>query len=430
MPFDNVYGGIDTDAPQKLAALISPETLRAKRLQQLQQEEAVQGIEDARSLRELLKGAGTTDPAVLAQKAMGAGNMSAAQAFQKQAAEQRKAQQEGQLNDAKIKEAHYKIMESEAGFAYADPSNANMTKFLQARGVPQEQWGAALAALPADAEGRRNMFRQTFTSWKDRGPQLQNVNGQLVDVNDPANKGRVIPQQIGPEYEVGADGKVTGMNPGVLRAKTQIAQAGANAGGVPMTILQTENGVVQVPTRGGGGAVPVIDPTTGKQAKAPASAGGNATEGERTAATLLSRLESSQKQLDRAVQENPSSASPNVTASVLGKVPLVGEVASNLANPQTRQRVEAAQLDILDAALTLGTGAAYTKEQLTGYRKAYFPQIGDDPKTVADKQDRLDSIITAAKIKAGRAAPKGGEVSQPAAGAPPSIPAGWSVKAK
>jgi hypothetical protein len=62
-------------------------------------------------------------------------------------------------------------------------------------------------------------------------------------------------------------------------------------------------------------------------------------------------------------------------------------------------------LEILDAALTLGTGAAYTREQLENYRRSYFPQLGDKQGTVKDKQQRLKSLIDSAMIKSGRAAP-------------------------
>ena len=78
----------------------------------------------------------------------------------------------------------------------------------------------------------------------------------------------------------------------------------------------------------------------------------------------------------------------------------------NLANPEARQRVEAAELDILDAALTLATGAAYTREQLENTRSTYFPTLGDKPATVRDKAVRLDQLLKdAAMTKAGRAAP-------------------------
>ncbi len=131
--------------------------------------------------------------------------------------------------------------------------------------------------------------------------------------------------------------------------------------------------------------------------------GGNLQEGERKAATLLQRLEGSQAQLSNVLQTSPDAAKPNLKAAALGAV--FGNTAANVATPEARQQVEAAQLDMLDAALTLGTGAAYTKEQLEGYRKSYFPQIGDSPKTVTDKQARLKNVIDAAKMAAGRAAP-------------------------
>lgn len=137
------------------------------------------------------------------------------------------------------------------------------------------------------------------------------------------------------------------------------------------------------------------DPATGQRNAVP-------TEGERKAGTLLQRLEFSQQQLADAVTEAPGAAKPELDAEFLRKIG--GDTTANLATSGNRQRVEAAQLDLLDAALTLGTGAAYTKEQLKGYARSYFPQIGDDEKTVKDKQDRLQNVIEAARIAAGRAA--------------------------
>lgn len=145
-----------------------------------------------------------------------------------------------------------------------------------------------------------------------------------------------------------------------------------------------------------------IEPVPG----GPKPAGATASESERKAATLLNRLEFSLGQLNQAVREDPDAASPSVAASLAGSIPFVGDQARNIVNPQERQRVEAAQLDILDAALTLGTGAAYTREQLEGYRRSYFPQIGDSDATVKDKQARLENVISAARIAAGRAAPQ------------------------
>lgn len=128
------------------------------------------------------------------------------------------------------------------------------------------------------------------------------------------------------------------------------------------------------------------------------------TESERTAGFLTNRVVNSLNQLQSVVGATPTAASPNFGAEAV-RFLTGSEYLKNLANPESRQQVEAAQLEILDAALTLGTGAAYTREQLENYRRSYFPQLGDKPKTVQDKQKRLQSLIDSAMIKSGRAAP-------------------------
>lgn len=135
----------------------------------------------------------------------------------------------------------------------------------------------------------------------------------------------------------------------------------------------------------------------------PADKQATATEGERKSGSLLRRMEGSLGQLKAALRDNPDAAKPELTGSMVSKV---SDALGNTLTSEGRQRVEAAQLDILDAALTLGTGAAYTREQLEGYRKSYFPQTGDDKQTIKDKEARLKNILEAARVSAGRAATK------------------------
>jgi hypothetical protein len=142
-----------------------------------------------------------------------------------------------------------------------------------------------------------------------------------------------------------------------------------------------------------------------KRAGAPTTNINMPTESERTAGYLTTRLKNSLAQLQTAVGETPSAASPNFRAELV-KYVTNSNYLKNLANPEARQRVEAAELDILDAALTLATGAAYTREQLESTRATYFPVLGDKPKTVRDKANRLDQLLRdAAMTKAGRSAP-------------------------
>jgi hypothetical protein len=88
--------------------------------------------------------------------------------------------------------------------------------------------------------------------------------------------------------------------------------------------------------------------------------------------------------------------------------------------PAQRQIVEDSQLDVLDAALTLRTGAAYTREQLNAMRETYFPVLGDKPPAVQAKKQRLESLLEGAYIAAGRAVPA--RVSAPPPPAPPAPP--------
>ena len=125
-------------------------------------------------------------------------------------------------------------------------------------------------------------------------------------------------------------------------------------------------------------------------------------EGERKAATLANRLNFSVEQINQAIGIDPSAAMPNTSAEMARFLSRTELLPNKLTSAQ-RQIVESAQLDILDAALTLGTGAAYTQEQLEGYRKAYFPQLGDKPENVISKRARLQNILQSAAIASGRA---------------------------
>jgi len=155
---------------------------------------------------------------------------------------------------------------------------------------------------------------------------------------------------------------------------------------------------------------------------------GNVTEGERKAAVLGTRLESSLQALAQLEQQDPGSSRPGLMERGFESMGM--ESAANASRSSSRQQADTAQLDALDAALTLGTGAAYTREQLEGYRKAYFPQIGDSDQTVAAKQKRFETIVKAARIAAGRAEPSIDTAVAPGQ-APPSMPAGrqgWSAE--
>ena len=176
-------------------------------------------------------------------------------------------------------------------------------------------------------------------------------------------------------------------NLAVNRANLGVAQGGLNLRQQEFARsgfdrVETPEGFFNVP-KGGGVGVPVMGPS-GEQLKG--VSGGKATEGERKAATLLSRMQLAQTQMDQGKE-----GMPGFLTSITPRVGL----------PEERKKVEDAQLDFLDAALTLATGAAYTEFQLKGAMQSYFPKFGDDATTIAEKELRRKNLMEAARISAG-----------------------------
>ena len=130
----------------------------------------------------------------------------------------------------------------------------------------------------------------------------------------------------------------------------------------------------------------------------PAGDGKPLTEDQAKSAGYALRMDNALKLIDDVGKKDPGAIRPGALAAVTNALP---ETLANTLRPEARQRVEAAQLDALDAALTLNTGAAYTREQLQGMSRSYFAQPGDDDKTVADKGNRLQSLIDTARLRAG-----------------------------
>lgn len=140
-------------------------------------------------------------------------------------------------------------------------------------------------------------------------------------------------------------------------------------------------------------------------------------EGERKAGFMSNILDRNILQMQNALGVDPKAVKPNVPASIVEAV-TGPNLLSRSMTPSQRQIVEDSQLDVLDAALTLRTGAAYTPVQLTAMRSTYFPVLGDKPAAIAAKKQRLETLLEGAYIASGRATPQ--RVSAPPA--PPPAP--------
>jgi hypothetical protein len=128
------------------------------------------------------------------------------------------------------------------------------------------------------------------------------------------------------------------------------------------------------------------------------------TEGERKSGFMANILDRNILQMQNALGVDPSAVKPNVPASVVEAI-TGPNLLSRTMKPAQRQIIEDSQLDVLDAALTLRTGAAYTPVQLAAMRDTYFPKLGDKPAAITAKRQRLESLLEGAYISSGRATP-------------------------
>lgn len=269
--------------------------------------------------------------------------------------------------------------------------------------------GLAQALMAAPGGFQQGLGLQQ--SLKRQAPQLQEIDPTKTygtwdgDKFKEAMKGAPKEKDIDPNKPfMVVNGKIV-PNPAYQAYAKDVARSGSSSivnYGSPVPVELPGGGVGYVqPSNRGGPAAPMLAPGGTPLRKPKDETTKMPTESERTAGFLLQRIRDSQRQLKGALRDSPSAASPSVLPEA---VRLVSEPAANAITVANRQRVESAQLDILDAALTLGTGAAYTKEQLQGYRKSYFPQLGDSALAVKDKSERLNNLIRAAETKAGRSA--------------------------
>lgn len=136
--------------------------------------------------------------------------------------------------------------------------------------------------------------------------------------------------------------------------------------------------------------------------------GGKPTEAQAKVSTLLTRIKGGVQDIMAVRSRNPEAQSPGFGETLVEGVMGQGIISRRVAGSD-RRMVTDAQRDVLDAVLTLGTGAAYNKEQLEAETLAHFPQYGDTPEEIAMKNARLQRLIEAAKVQAG---PKWAEIEE------------------
>jgi len=128
--------------------------------------------------------------------------------------------------------------------------------------------------------------------------------------------------------------------------------------------------------------------------------GGQPTEGDKKVLQLLTRIAGGASDIQNALTINPEAQQSGFLEATSRGTLGEGMITRGIAG-EDRRIVTDAQADVLDALLTLGTGAAYNEEQKLANTVAYFPQYGDSERERAVKNDRLNRAVVAARIAAG-----------------------------
>lgn len=263
--------------------------------------------------------------------------------------------------------------------AFSDPSDAGLD--------------AATSLLPPEVATAFTPFMQRLKGIGDTKQRIAILRAELAKDDE----GRYILGQLEPTANMRLQAETAAGSQSLAerRLELDIQKAEAEAAGGGKVAFRETDAEGNVRLYDAQGIEIGMLPKAGKPA-APA-AGAGASESERIAGYNAGRALAAAQRIATAVKEDPEATAPGMGEAFTNLF-----VDPNLIRSEERQRVSAAQREMIDALLTLATGAAYNKEQLEGQMESYVPRWTDKEGTRADKRAALLDLIENAKVKAGR----------------------------
>ena len=180
-----------------------------------------------------------------------------------------------------------------------------------------------------------------------------------------------------------------------IKKETNIPGPSVVTYGTPMPAVDAQGNPVFIqPSRSGGApsVLPGYTPPSGKETPPTVS--------EATSGWNVGRIVNAANAIQRAIEKDPSAIKPSVQEFAAG---MVSDEAANAARSPQRQIVVGEQSDLLDAYLTLATGAAYTDPQFINAKRGLTPTLTDDAAAIERKSKKLLELIPQAKERTGAA---------------------------
>jgi hypothetical protein len=159
--------------------------------------------------------------------------------------------------------------------------------------------------------------------------------------------------------------------------------------------VENEDGVFYVPKVPGLPVIPIAGPGGALlKGKAPPKP----TEGETNAAGFANQMENA----EAIIKQLPTGAQPGFGSAVAQSIPFIGGATERIVqSAQTQQYKQAAEAWIR-SKLRKESGAAIGKDEMDKEFITYFPQIGDSPAVIAQKETARKIATEAMKKSAGR----------------------------
>ena len=255
-------------------------------------------------------------------------------------------------------------------FTTPESAIADLARSVAVGDLTQAQADAILPTIPKT--------EKDMPAWKQKTMfGLLDIKDQLSTETTTQNLGNISRTTVRPKFAGGAKPDVTDATIG-LSADAASAAASAAA---RLTQDQAQFNV-----------------TTGLQRQELGQKGKEISAQEGRTAFLSSRIFNAATEISDLTTKNPDFFKKGMWEAAFG-----GGALSNFVNPAERQIVSSAIGEITDAALTLGTGAAYTREQIQQKKKFYEPAFTDKPETVQIKKTRFKQLMMDTKKQAGEA---------------------------
>lgn len=330
----------------------------------------------------------------------------------------RNLMQSGQLQDAQIRTAERTLADDEstaAAYREAAGDPKRLKELLYGRGLYKQATAAEKAALEAQKE--KGLIQKNEVDV--RGAQVKQLRDITAGIQDDVGL-RLLRDEttkiFGPE--VAAQIPQTTADPSfrawqekaVLDSDKFIAQQNAlrsdatSRRGQDMSAATAAEGRAQSAREGAAGRAVTIrgqdltDTRAREAAAAAAAKEKSPSDAENVAAGYAARMRNSALLLSDLEK---TGGKPELTETALSAVG--SKMGANISMSPDRQKYRQAQEDWVRAKLRKESGAVIADDEMEREIRVYFPQIGDDPGTVAQKADSRKQAEISMAQAAGKA---------------------------